>query len=998
MYKNNKYNFREYLKNIWSEKWIPSRQSTILLSLIFIAIFLITQIGVESPFGTFGVIDFIDKMNIRILKAGEGLYQNLIAITAGIGAVEIGLAFFVAQSLLDKDDPDKARVLLYRSDFFPLLASVVAILIMFIRGKCNYFMFVAILILGIKVIYSLKQTIFILVRPIELEKAKYIMFKKILKDSFHDILKKERKQRKFIDEIYLREKNSSFVDIQLFLLDKKNSNDIRIEAGRSGIITDIDFDKLEKLIHKIEVKNNKNKVKEQAENIVQDSNVTNNIRIYINSDIYTKVEAETVLLKIDNDILNEIDEREMRIACNEIFKIDEVDTAERFELIRLRTVCLNHIENENTVELEKSLNLYKEIIIWFLKDSYDGEHGITKEQAEAISHNIFIKGMKGLKYISDDVKVIFEKAIESSNIDVIRYCCYLPIRFARLSIRYNDYLIYKTYIEYPLRMYTKGFEEKQSGNEKKADFLIDRSWRYVKELIDYFLMPKLEDKEIKDKDFENFNIYIFKLFQNLLKRSFDNNDFDSFKIFLDKILKTYKYEYDLFDDEKRDVNLTEIKNEMLFGLTSWLLYESRTNNKKRNFYDEISEHLPKKIDDLTELFIRTHSFEKEDFWDWADWEKFNSLEGAMYSIDILGKLEALYAVMALRILSEKSNEAKEDLKLPTSKELLFLAEGSRNLISEINQIKNNESNLTALIPKGARKECDLLLELLKDVEKRQNELDLNNKRNAQLETNKIEEFRNNVWKSMCDNFGMKLFLENYNLIEREKNEISENVKARFGINTLFDKGAFISNEVDPTVTYVGIEDGFGFGRAIVNGENINILEKIRSKAENIDYSEFLDSEMSKLDCSRGAFLLINYSSYHFSKKWCTKLLKNDNKIFKNASGIVQTERIKIPVYEISDSDLKGFEVLFIDIDTIGNLKQYSPLREISEKENRIEDIMVSVEVIDESLNWVQEPPKWLREKGNKNQQLKYLKERVIVKIYENFEFNIDENAVVYKMN
>jgi hypothetical protein len=127
--------------------WIPSRRSFfIIASFVFIfALLSHPQIIVEyfiNPFSylfnyLFGGFTYyqnikefllnLPTINIPSINTEHNHYQNFIAIHAGIGAVLVGLAFFVAQSLIDKNDPDKGRVLLYKSHFFPLLTAEILI-------------------------------------------------------------------------------------------------------------------------------------------------------------------------------------------------------------------------------------------------------------------------------------------------------------------------------------------------------------------------------------------------------------------------------------------------------------------------------------------------------------------------------------------------------------------------------------------------------------------------------------------------------------------------------------------------------------------------------------------------------------------------------------------------------------------------------------------------------------------------------------------------------
>jgi hypothetical protein len=67
-------------------------------------------------------------------------------------------------------------------------------------------------------------------------------------------------------------------------------------------------------------------------------------------------------------------------------------------------------------------------------------------------------------------------------------------------------------------MYVEAYKRKRRNNEA-FEFIIDRSWRYLKELSDFFLEHPYEEREIGKQDFLDYSFYIFKVFQDLLKKS-----------------------------------------------------------------------------------------------------------------------------------------------------------------------------------------------------------------------------------------------------------------------------------------------------------------------------------------------------------------------------------------------------------------------------------------------------------------------------------------------
>jgi hypothetical protein len=69
--------------------------------------------------------------------------------------------------------------------------------------------------------------------------------------------------------------------------------------------------------------------------------------------------------------------------------------------------------------------------------------------------------------------------------------------------------------------------------------MIDRCWRHLKEISDFYVESKINDRDnsISKEDileYKDFALYIFKLFQTLIKASFDKKDKESFEIFVAK--------------------------------------------------------------------------------------------------------------------------------------------------------------------------------------------------------------------------------------------------------------------------------------------------------------------------------------------------------------------------------------------------------------------------------------------------------------------------------
>src|SRR5699024_8157987 len=173
------------------------------LFLILLGLIVLVKLGTDYSINVLELIpifkkspELIDALRtIPTIESNSDSLQTLIAINSGIGAVLTGLAFFVAQSLMNADDPDKARVLLYKSKFFPLLTLEVFVFFLLMIGEINYSIYAITIIIGIFTIISLGKTIRILIRNNDLENAKSGVFFDILKNYFILILNNELMKR-----------------------------------------------------------------------------------------------------------------------------------------------------------------------------------------------------------------------------------------------------------------------------------------------------------------------------------------------------------------------------------------------------------------------------------------------------------------------------------------------------------------------------------------------------------------------------------------------------------------------------------------------------------------------------------------------------------------------------------------------------------------------------------------------------------------------------------
>lgn len=1008
--------------------WIPSFKSFFIIFLLILPFGIIANLNLVYKLlykiNNTCSYSFLYKSQIWIKKFDPiDNYNNLISIHAGIGAVLIGLAFFVAQSLIDKNDPDKGRVLLYKSYFFPLLTAEILIFLMLAWGNVNIFAVIPIIILALFTIYFLGSTINILIKDHEMETAKKNMFFAILKNNFLKILDQEITKKIGRNELYktseiIEKDTNGLVTITPSFYDD-GSKYISIIADKSGVVTDISFKDLEKFIAEIRKIGRRHKSKKYNLNTPETTKQSYPINkqdtiVFIRPQFLCHTSnISSELIKIKEDLFEEDhktkDLENLKKLASKIFtiqKLPEIEKEASLEISKIKDRCLKAINNQETGELSKIVNFYIELTKEFFSyiDLYGT--GVSSEHAEKESP-YFFERLKPIEWLSRDIREIFEKGIQSKDINVIREVTYLPIRLANEAIENKNYLVFQEFIYFPELLYSYAYDQKNT-NEKISSFMFDSTWRYLKELSDYNLESKLRNSKDNKKEFTNFAVIILGVFQNLIKASFDNKDEENFNLFIEKtnILfhkltlgkRRNSIELEIFDE------LNKSKKEIFFTLSSWILFKLEDDKSLQRYFNKIIINVDTDIHDLTNTFLQLYNYDHWCHNKLSIWEKEGVYEETIQTIKAKEKLEKLYAVQSLKAIQSKNNQEIEDIELPHTRELAFLAEGTRDLQKILDDIKTNTDNWKFVFNNQIPK-VDNFKKLLEKAKKAQDEADLQRKREATVSPKKVEEFKKNVVKNFYESHGIRNVLNYYGLVFDKSNEIYEGKIKKMGINTMFDKAPFFDESVKWHVHFMGDDNGFDFGRSLINRENIEIVEKIQKELTSINKDEF-NKELANIDQSNIFIISLNEASWKFfeetkkSKDYIPKWQLKTNKYPDEIAGIYKFKDKKIPVYEIYDNS-NSKAILVLNKKHLGKILQYSPLDKDDSIDLQQDIFYMDIGIFTDDSNSMQKfldnPPDWLTKIGDEESQKNHLKERVIINIFERFEFQLDNNIQGFKI-
>ena len=180
---------------------------------------------------------------------------DTVGIHAGIGVVIFALVIFVAESLLDNEAKDKARVLLKVSYLFPLVVAEIIVFLIFFWEDNGIGEVVLVNVIGLFTIYSLARIINVLLSKHELAKQRIKLLQERLQQgidiALYELLGNEILSSK------LRDSNSNikicfspYLDFNYYaehrrLIDYSKAH--YFSTKKTGIIADINFNELTKV-------------------------------------------------------------------------------------------------------------------------------------------------------------------------------------------------------------------------------------------------------------------------------------------------------------------------------------------------------------------------------------------------------------------------------------------------------------------------------------------------------------------------------------------------------------------------------------------------------------------------------------------------------------------------------------------------------------------------------------------------------------------------------
>ncbi|MCK4797047.1 MAG: hypothetical protein KAT05_06670, partial [Spirochaetes bacterium] len=480
-------------------------------------------------------------------------------------------------------------------------------------------------------------------------------------------------------------------------------------------------------------------------------------------------------------------------------------------------------------------------------------------------------------------------------------------------------------------------------------------------------------------------IYLFIVFQGLLKDSFERKDLESFNLYKKTVVE-------LFDhlgvgikpeDVKKEIN--ERRAQMFLHLASWLMHQielSDDNNVYRAFYETIDLENSKNIKIFDEIFWQTYNSETGGFWGWSSWGL--EADGKVHEIDLHGRLERYYIVKLLFFLSKMTSQEISNFKLQPHRHFKYLLDNDGAFTIFINSLEGNLGKWNSFIDEGMKDRVDILKEKLKLVRNEYVEKELQNKRKAKISSGKKDKFKREVLLSLKETPSIRGVLGYYDLISHKAEFRIE--EKRFGLNTAFDKEAFL----DKTGVSYGTW-GKGYGKTLAMGETSFVLNKIEEKCGSVENIDKMESIISNSDnwiilSTDYDYLMRLNEMDNVSSKWHDR---DFQELSKEHEGYYHLNGKEIPIFYLPRKDNKK-QVFVLNMKKFGELCFYNPLNKNEDKELVEDWLYISIQaysqdkdLLDSSL---EKPTDWLSNKGSKDEQRNHLLELVLINILEKIEY------------
>jgi ribosomal protein S18 len=794
--------------------------------------------------------------------------------------------------------------------------------------------------------------------------------RKVLKNTAEKSFKAMMQNRRSSNQKYTEIENTNFIKYSFLKKEYDNTNSIPIVANVDGLFEDLDIKSIvSTLTREFKIENPRDKKK---------------VRITETPVVLLRRMAGTSIVNAD-DVIAELvvpvsydspDKLKKRIS--KAFKINPkkitFPIVKYFDelLSEFKKVLQFSVINKDVTLLHESLEMLKHMLDALDKsileddNSHNEQYSLENAYKEFTSmvndefsrHHMMIYEM----FTDLLLKAISENKQEIS-MEIIEFL-YKQILNERLNpivssiARYDGALFYVAgQFVYP-NLWNVSLSLAQSEIRHSIYFRIKEHTT----MLMYYLRENSEDKESKRSLQEWFENRLSNL-RGLVLAAIQNKKDDEFKLLLE-ILHDIDQEVE-YDNLDRSNTILYRCN--LFMIAAYLKHSKLISNSESN---PIIEILSRWTDnELLEVLLECNNRKYADSWRVSTYDLV--ADGKVRSVpDYSLVMKELWADL---MLSRPFNDelAAYDVKDELEQSLLFTESLSTD--KDIKLIKYVESHNA--------ENSEQLLKLIKQFMEVRWNYESTILASAHLDIERVSKFETLIRNAYTENsISYKLFTRSPQVLI--DNSGKEKGFKEFGINQIFDKEAFIA---DWHSGYYIDNMAEQLGSQIAQGQDEFIFKNLLADFEAKKNQDALFNLLKKKFNSVNWLVISNdIRNYEIEPAFKKHLSKNSDYSNQYIKGIKQ----KLPIQHIFTDDLpKG--IYFIDRSNIGTLTQKTPL-------NDPVDTQIDAYSHDEELmnGLLKTQPKWLKQKGNKAAQTKFLNSKVRMRVRLIFKYEKPKKSII----
>lgn len=515
------------------------------------------------------------------------------------------------------------------------------------------------------------------------------------------------------------------------------------------------------------------------------------------------------------------------------------------------------------------------------------------------------------------------------------------------------------------------------------------------------------ERQIKEFANSEDDLYTKEKLEEWLKK------FDKLKAVIEPNLnEEQKKEANKIEEKIRDFAVSQFKYqnllEIVFAIGTYCLFKQRYSYIKyiweyKQPPDSDASWIghdinPRTLNEVISFYFRKGLFERKfDFWEGHHGsEKYYK----QYFLLLLAYVLQSIPINTEGICSEIKNYKLPDLHIYRLSDIEHSIDDFVKLSVDLKQ----NVNILTEIGFDSRKLDEIfdvkLVPLLKKIKEEAIRQIFAKSKSGNISQKKVEKFKEQVLKGFYESANFRdIFINYFKTYEDKTKEKILDKKGRFGINIINDKAAFFDEWY---VHYVGW--GENYGRNLASGENSYFLDEITKGCQEISKENFEYTLLKFKNTKDIAIFTTNIAFWQFfedSKKFKPKWYKDVKQLeLKGFEGWYDFNGQLIPVFKVYHNKIEK-QILILNKSKIGKIIQLSPLNE-GENENLVNNIFyINVQAFSENNDlmkqFIKEQPEWLKKIGDEQRQREYLQQRVLIQIFERFEYNNPENFEGYKL-